>query len=120
MHTAKVCATSSASSPLGPLAIDRRAPTATDVRIEIFFCGVCHSVRQRVRNEWRPAGHGIICGSINSGLPETRETPDFCGEHDVTADIEIFAIGPINDAYERLLNADAKYHFVIDMTSLHS
>ena len=41
-----------ATTPLGPHTIDRRDPGPTDVRIEILFCGVCHSDLHTVRGEW--------------------------------------------------------------------
>jgi alcohol dehydrogenase (NADP+) len=43
---------------------------------------------------------------------------DFCGEHGITADIEMIKIQQIDEAYERLLKSDVKYRFVIDMASL--
>ena len=43
---------------------------------------------------------------------------DFCGEHNVTADIETIPIQEVNQAYDRLLKNDVKYRFVIDMSSL--
>jgi uncharacterized zinc-type alcohol dehydrogenase-like protein len=43
---------------------------------------------------------------------------DFCGKHGITSDIEMIRIQDINEAYERLLKADVKYRFVIDMASL--
>jgi uncharacterized zinc-type alcohol dehydrogenase-like protein len=45
---------------------------------------------------------------------------DFCGEHGITADVEIIPIQSVNDAYERLLVSDVKYRFSIDMASLRS
>lgn len=45
---------------------------------------------------------------------------DFCGEHNITADIEPIAIQQINEGYERMLNSDVKYRFSIDMASLKS
>ena len=59
-----------------------------------------------------------FAGSMIGGLPETQEMLDFCGEHGITADIEIIPIQKINEAYERLLKSDVKYRFVIDMASL--
>ena len=41
-----------ADKPLEPIAIQRREPGPTDVRIEIAFCGVCHSDLHTVRSEW--------------------------------------------------------------------
>ena len=45
---------------------------------------------------------------------------DFCGEHGITADVEVIPIQKINEAYERLLKSDVKYRFSIDMASLKS
>jgi uncharacterized zinc-type alcohol dehydrogenase-like protein len=43
---------------------------------------------------------------------------DFCGEHNVTSDVEMIGVNQINQAYERMLKNDVKYRFVIDMASL--
>jgi uncharacterized zinc-type alcohol dehydrogenase-like protein len=63
-------------------------------------------------------GNKRIAGSNIGGIPETQEMLDYCGEHGVTADIELIKIQGINEAYERMLRNDVKYRFVIDMTSL--
>lgn len=39
---------------------------------------------------------------------------DFCGEHHLTADVEVIPIRKINEAYERLAKSDAKCRFSID------
>lgn len=52
MPKAKAYSAASATSPLAADSINRREATATDVRIEILFCGVCHSDLHTVRNEW--------------------------------------------------------------------
>jgi uncharacterized zinc-type alcohol dehydrogenase-like protein len=43
---------------------------------------------------------------------------DFCGKHNVTADVEMIGVQQINQAYDRLLKNDVKYRFVIDLGSL--
>jgi uncharacterized zinc-type alcohol dehydrogenase-like protein len=43
---------------------------------------------------------------------------DFCGQHGITADIELIPIQKINEAYDRLVKSDVKYRFVIDMATL--
>src|SRR5690349_20846607 len=55
MNQVKAWAASSATSPLAATTIPRRAPVATDVEIEILFCGICHSDLHMVRNEWSAA-----------------------------------------------------------------
>src|SRR5277367_5153311 len=52
MHNAKAYSAASATSPLASTTIVRRDPTEHDVRIEILFCGICHSDLHQVRNEW--------------------------------------------------------------------
>src|SRR5271166_3018228 len=59
-----------------------------------------------------------LAGSLIGGIRETQEMLDFCGEHGITADIELIRMQQINDAFERLLKSDVKYRFVIDMASL--
>jgi alcohol dehydrogenase (NADP+) len=59
-----------------------------------------------------------MAGSIIGGIRETQEMLDFCGEHNITADIELIKIQQINEAFDRLARSDVKYRFVIDMASL--
>jgi uncharacterized zinc-type alcohol dehydrogenase-like protein len=65
-------------------------------------------------------GHKNLSGSIIGGIKETQEMLDFCGEHNITADVEAIPIQEVNEAYERLLKSDVKYRFSIDMGSLKS
>jgi uncharacterized zinc-type alcohol dehydrogenase-like protein len=57
-------------------------------------------------------------GSLIGGIKETQELLDFCGQHNITADIELIPIQKINEAYDRVVKDDVKYRFVIDMASL--
>ncbi len=65
-YSTKAFSAVSASSPLSAAVIERRVPTATDVQIQILYCGVCHSDLHFARNEWHftqyPAvpGHEIV------------------------------------------------------------
>jgi uncharacterized zinc-type alcohol dehydrogenase-like protein len=61
-----------------------------------------------------------VAGSLIGGIAETQEMLDFCGHHDITADVEVIPIQKVNEAYERLLKSDVKYRFSIDMASLRS
>jgi uncharacterized zinc-type alcohol dehydrogenase-like protein len=65
-------------------------------------------------------GRRSISGSLIGGIAETQEMLDFCGMHNITADVEIIPIQKVNEAYERLVKADVKYRFSIDMASLKS
>ena len=63
-------------------------------------------------------GRRSLSGSLIGGIKETQEMLDFCGKHNITADIELIQIQQINEAYDRLVKSDVKYRFVIDMASL--
>jgi len=63
-------------------------------------------------------GRKAVAGSVIGGIAETQEMLNFCGKHNITADIEMINIQDINEAYERMLKNDVKYRFVIDMASL--
>jgi alcohol dehydrogenase (NADP+) len=63
-------------------------------------------------------GRRSLSGSPIGGIRETQEMLDFCAEKGITADIEMVKIQDVDKAYDRLLKADVKYRFVIDMASL--
>jgi uncharacterized zinc-type alcohol dehydrogenase-like protein len=65
-------------------------------------------------------GRRSLSGSPIGGIAETQEMLDFCGKHNITSDVEVIPIQKVNEAYERLLKADVKYRFSIDMASLKS
>ena len=63
-------------------------------------------------------GRRNFSGSLIGGIKETQDMLYFCGEHNITSDIELIPIQKINEAYDRLVKNDVKYRFVIDMASL--
>jgi alcohol dehydrogenase (NADP+) len=63
-------------------------------------------------------GRRSLSGSPIGGIPETQEMLDFCGQHNITSDVEVIPMQKVNEAYERLLKSDVKYRFSIDMASL--
>src|ERR1044071_5822972 len=63
-------------------------------------------------------GRHSLSGSAIGGIQETQEMLDFCGEHNLTADVEVIPIQKVNEAYERLAKSDVKYRFSLDMASL--
>jgi uncharacterized zinc-type alcohol dehydrogenase-like protein len=65
-------------------------------------------------------GNRSFSGSNIGGIPQTQEMLDFCGAHNISADVEVIPIQKVNEAYERLVKSDVKYRFCIDMASLRS
>lgn len=59
-----------------------------------------------------------ISGSLIGGVAETQEMLNFCGQHQIECDIELIPIQQVNAAYERVIDSDVRYRFVIDMQSL--
>jgi uncharacterized zinc-type alcohol dehydrogenase-like protein len=63
-------------------------------------------------------GNKTLSGSMIGGIAQTQEMLDFCGAHGITADVEVIPVQKVNEAYERMIEGDVKYRFVIDMASL--
>src|SRR5512136_2958797 len=78
---ARSYAAANAKAALAPLTIDRREPTATDVEIEILYCGVCHSDLHTARSEWPGTlypcvpGHEIVGRVTRVGGKVTKFKP---------------------------------------------
>ncbi|WP_291430048.1 NAD(P)-dependent alcohol dehydrogenase [Deinococcus sp.] len=58
-----------------------------------------------------------VAGSNIGGIAETQQMLDFCAEHGIVPEVEMIRMQDINEAYERMLNNDVKYRFVIDMAA---
>ncbi|HRH36342.1 MAG TPA: alcohol dehydrogenase catalytic domain-containing protein, partial [Catalimonadaceae bacterium] len=58
----KAYAAQSATTPLGPFTIQRRAVGPQDVQFDILFCGVCHSDLHQVRGEWNNSIYPMVPG----------------------------------------------------------
>ncbi len=73
MTTVRAYAARSPESGLAPYEIERRQPGPEDVRIEILYCGVCHSDLHTARNEWKNTlypsvpGHEIVGRVVAAG-----------------------------------------------------
>ena len=65
-------------------------------------------------------GRRSLSGSPIGGMAETQEMLAFCGQRNITTDVEVIPIQKVNEAYERLLKSDVNYRFSIDMASLTS
>ncbi len=58
-----------------------------------------------------------LSGSNIGGMPETQEMLDFCGVHGIGAQIELIGVDDVDEAYERVINSDVRYRFVIDTST---
>ncbi|HYQ40165.1 MAG TPA: NAD(P)-dependent alcohol dehydrogenase [Pseudomonas sp.] len=77
-------AAQSATDALAPFRFERRDPRASDVVIEVLYCGVCHSDLHQARNDWNNSlypmvpGHEVIGRVVSVGSAVTRFQP---GDH---------------------------------------
>lgn len=62
-------------------------------------------------------GRRTFGGSLIGGIKETQEMLEFCGKHNIVCDIELINASQINEAYERTVESDVKYRFVIDAST---
>lgn len=60
-------------------------------------------------------GQRILTGSMIGGIAETQKMLDFCGQHEITCEVERLPLHEVNTALERLQDNDVKYRFVLDM-----
>lgn len=58
-----------------------------------------------------------FAGSTIGGIRETQEMLDFCAEHSLGAEIEVIGGDQIDQAYDRVVNSEVRYRFVIDTAS---
>jgi len=81
MTMTKGYAAQSKAAPITPFEFERRTPGASDVQIEILFCGVCHSDLHQVRDEWGGSiypmvpGHEIVGRVKSVGSAVTKFKP---------------------------------------------
>src|SRR3954469_24121600 len=66
--TARAVGTFAPEAPLGPLEIERRELGPKDVRIDIKFCGICHSDIHFARGEWGEIPYPAVPGHEIAGV----------------------------------------------------
>ena len=59
-------------------------------------------------------------GSMIGGIPETQEVMDYCAKHKIYPQIQIIKATEINDAWEKVVNKEARYRYVIDAATFNS
>ncbi|XP_065876489.1 probable mannitol dehydrogenase [Euphorbia lathyris] len=59
----------------------------------------------------------MVAGSGIGGMKETQEMINFAAKHGITADIEVIPMDYVNTAMDRLLKADVRYRFVVDVAN---
>ncbi|HTZ86101.1 MAG TPA: NAD(P)-dependent alcohol dehydrogenase [Solirubrobacteraceae bacterium] len=64
------------------------------------------------------AGRRSLAGSSIGGMTDTQEMLDFCARHGVKPQIELIGADEVDGAYDRVVNSDVRYRFVIDAATI--
>lgn len=56
--------------------------------------------------------------SLIGGIPETQEVMNLCAENKIYPEIQIIKASEINEAWEKVVNKEARYRYVIDATTI--
>ena len=59
-------------------------------------------------------GGKVLAGSNIGGIRQTQEMLDFCAEHGIGAVIERIGVDDVDAAYDRVVDGDVRFRFVID------
>jgi uncharacterized zinc-type alcohol dehydrogenase-like protein len=57
-------------------------------------------------------------GSLIGGIPETQEVMDYCAKNKIYPNIEVINATEINNAWDKVVNKEARYRYVIDATTI--
>lgn len=57
-------------------------------------------------------------GSLIGGIPETQEVIDYCAENKIYPQVQIIKAEQINEAWEKVVNKEARYRYVIDVSTI--
>lgn len=60
----------------------------------------------------------VVAGSNIGGIPETKEMLAFCAEHGIGATIETISADEVTEAYDKVVNGDVRYRYVIDVSTI--
>src|SRR6478672_9068947 len=66
--TARAVGAQAPDAPIAPLEIQRRAVGPKDIRIDIKFCGICHSDIHFARGEWGDIPYPAVPGHEIAGI----------------------------------------------------
>jgi uncharacterized zinc-type alcohol dehydrogenase-like protein len=64
------------------------------------------------------SGRRSMAGSMIGGIAELQEMLNFCGEKEIVSEIELISADYVNKAYERTIESDVRFRFVIDIATL--
>jgi len=94
------------------------APYLRTVALDGTLCSLGHLGPVTVETLDLLLGRRSLSSAGSGGLRATQELLDFCGEHGITADVEVVPAASLPAALERLARNDVRYRFSLDLTGL--
>lgn len=88
------------------------------VALDGTLCSVGHLGPIEIETMALLIGRKSLASGGSGGRPHTQELLDFCGEHGITADVEVVPSREVGTALERLGRNDVRYRFVLDLADL--
>ncbi len=85
----------------------------------IVLVGVLQPLTKGTDNMQVATKRRSVAGSLIGSIKETQEVLDFCGKHNITADVELIDIATINEAFKKVEKGEVPFRYVIDMKSLN-
>jgi alcohol dehydrogenase (NADP+) len=94
------------------------APYLATVALDGTLCSLGHLGPVEVETMDLLIGRKSLASAGSGGRPYTQELLDFCGEHGITADVEVVPAREVMTALDRLGRNDVRYRFVLDLTDI--
>lgn len=93
-------------------------PYLATLALDGTLCSVGHLGPVTVETMALLGGRRSLSSSGSGGRPGTQALLDFCGEHAITADVEVLPSRQVATGLERLARNDVRYRFVLDLSDV--
>nr|WP_231476203.1 MULTISPECIES: NAD(P)-dependent alcohol dehydrogenase [unclassified Rhodococcus (in: high G+C Gram-positive bacteria)] len=100
-----------------PVAHDPQ-PYLASLALDGTLCLVGHLGSVSIETVDLLVGRRSVSSSGSGGRRHTQEMLDFCGDHGITAQVEVLPSAVVGTALDRLEAGDVRYRFVLDMGDL--
>jgi uncharacterized zinc-type alcohol dehydrogenase-like protein len=94
------------------------APYLRALDLDGELCSLGHLGPMAVETMDLLLGRKRLTSSGSGGRRWTQDLLDFCGEHGITADVEVVPVADVEAALDRLRRNDVRYRFVLDMAGI--
>jgi len=94
------------------------SPYLATVALDGTLCSLGHIGTVTVETMALLVGRKSLSSAGSGGRPRTQELLDFCGEHGITADVEVLPSREVMTALDRLARNDVRYRFVLDLSDI--